>query len=39
MLSRNNLFWFALIWINAMWVIPMLDLVFRILTWPFRVLG
>ena len=39
MLSRNNLFWFAIIWINSLWVLPLLKVIITVVTWPFRVLG
>jgi hypothetical protein len=39
MLSRNNLFWFVIIWVNSLWVIPLLKVILLILTWPFRALG
>ena len=39
MLSRNNLFWFAIIWVNSLWVIPLLKVILAVVSWPFRALG
>ena len=39
MLSRNNLFWFVIIWVNSLWVLPLLRVILLVVTWPFRVLS